>query len=240
MLEFWPGHENQFLCPREMTSLTVLLGRALNPTVGKNQHRWKKSLDKDICRVLDDAAKRLEWAWGVDMKAGSKSYPENTDYAFCEIKEWIKECRYPSQPEVERKSLKSLLKLGPPKSLSDLVDDAIIKTVYEDQNAGSYGDALRCAASGDRSSGRTFRKILNAVKVAYVINHYGTYAAPIPRVHFLHRNLLEIVDVLDLGDLTHEGIVEFLDDLCPCRKRHTQDAIRKLRKRVVRREPGPS
>ena len=209
----------------------------MNSGVGKNQHRWKKSLNSDICRVLDNAAKRLKWAWGVDMKDGSKSYPVNTDYAFYEIKEWIDECQQPSQPEVEHKSLKSLLKLGPPKCFSELVDDAIIKTVYEDRNAGSYGDALKCAASGDRSAGRAFRKILNAVKVAYVINHYGADTVPIPRVHFLHRNLLEIADLLHLGDLTHEGVVEFLDDLCPCRKRHTPEAIRKLRKRVVHRGP---
>jgi hypothetical protein len=222
-----------------MQDLTAFVGRALNSNVGKNQHRWKKSLNGDICRVLDDAAKRLEWAWGVDTEGGSKSYPVNTHYAFYEIKAWIEECQHPSRPEVEHKGLKSLLKLGPPKSFSELVDDAIIEIAYEDQNAGSYRDALRCAASGDRSAGRTFQKILNAVKVAYVMNHYGEYAAPKPRVHFLHRNLLELAHVLHVSDLTPEGMVEFLDDLCPCRERHTTGAIRKLRKRVVHRRPGP-
>jgi hypothetical protein len=220
-------------------NLTALVGRALNSNVSKNQHRWKKSLNGEMCRVLNDAAKRLEWAWGVDIKEGSKSYPVNTHYAFYEIREWIEECQQPSRPEVEHKSLKSLLKVGPPKRFSELVHDGLIKTVYEDRNAGSYSDALRCAASGDRSAGRAFRKILNAIKVAYFMDRYGPDAAPIPRVHFLHRNLLEIADLLKLADLTHEGIVEFLDDLCPCRKRHTPDAIRKLRKRAVRHSPKP-
>ena len=168
------------------------------------------------------------------MKDGPKSYPINTHYAFSEIREWIEECQQPNRPEIEHKSLKSLVK-GPPKCFSELVDDGLIKTVYEDRNAGSYSDALRCAASGDRSAGRMFRQVLNAIKVAYFINRYGPDAAPIPRVHFLHRNLLEITDLLNLSDLTHGGTVEFLDDLCPCHKRHTPDAIRKLRKRAVRR-----
>jgi len=205
--------------------------------VSKNQHRWKESLNADICGVLDDAAARLEWAWEVDMKY-PRSYPVNTDYAFYEIKEWIEECQRGSQPETERKPL-ILRRSRPPKNFSELVDDGIIRAVFEDQNVGSYNDALKCAASGDKSAHRTFRKILKAVEPAYLISHFGEEHAPRPRVHFLHRNLLEIADLLHLSDLTHEGIVEFLDDHCPCRKRHTPDAIRKLRKRVVRRRPKP-
>ncbi|SPE32803.1 hypothetical protein SBA2_700004 [Acidobacteriia bacterium SbA2] len=236
MFKFCPGHENHFPCPYEMTSLTVLVGRALNPTVGKNQHRWKNSLDDDMCRVLEDAAGRLEWTWEVDKK-DPKSYPVNTINAFYEIRGWMEDCKRGERPEVEHKGLR-LHKSRPPKRFSELVDDSFIKIVYEDQNAGSYSDALRCAASGDRSAGRTFRKILNAVKGAYFIVHYGEHAAPKPRVHFLHRNLLEIADELQLSDLTPEGMAEFLNDLCPCGKNHKPDAIRKLRRRTVHHRPG--
>lgn len=203
--------------------------------MSKNQHRWKKSLDANICGVLQDAAARLEWAWKVDTKH-PRSFPVNTYYGFCEIRGWIDACQRTGQPEIERKGLR-LRRSRPPKHFSELVNDGIIKAVYEDQNVGSYEDALKLAVSGDESSHFTFRKILNAVEPAYLIAHFGDDFAPKPRVHFLHRNLLEIVDLLHLSDLTHEGIVEFLDDLCPCGKRHTADAIRKLRKRTARRGP---
>ena len=213
------------------------MGKALNPPVAKNQHRWKRTLNGNMCSVLEEAAARLAWAWQVDLKH-PRSFPVNTNYAFYVINEWIEECQRGGQPEVERKS-PILRRSRPPRSFSELVDDGIIRTVFEDQNVGSYTDALKLAASGDKAAHSTFRKILNAVEPAYLVSHFGDNAAPKPRVHFLHRNLLQIVDVLDLRDLIHEGIVEFLDDLCPCRKTHTADAIRKLRKRVARRSPKP-
>lgn len=205
--------------------------------MGKNQHRWKRSLDADICSVLEDAAARLAWAWEVDMKH-PRSFPVNTSYAFCQINEWIEECERKGEPEVERKGL-VLRRSRPPRCFSELVDDGIVRAVFEDQNVGSYRDALKLAASGDKAAHFTFRKILKAVEPAYLISHYGDEHAPRPRIHFLHRNLLEIADVLHLNDLTHEGITEFLDDLCPCHKKHTADAIRKLRRRVARRGPKP-
>lgn len=166
-----------------------------------------------------------------------KSFPVNTNYAFGEIKEWIDECRRGGKPEIERKGLR-LRRSRPPKRFSELVDDGVIRAVFENQNVGSYSDALKLAASGDKSAHFTFWKILKAIEPAYLISHFGDDAAPKPKVNFLHRNLLDLADLLRLSDLTHEGIVEFLDDLCPCRKRHTADAIRKLRKRASRCGPG--
>jgi len=209
--------------------------RAFNPNVDKKQHRWKEWLDADMCGVLEDAAARLKWAWEVDMKH-PRSFPVNTHYGFCEIWEWIEECQRRGQPEVERKRL-VLRRSSPPTRFSELVDDGIIRSVFEDQNVGSYSDALRCAASGDKSAHRAFRKILKAVEPAYLIAHFGDEFAPRPRVHFLHRNLLDIGDLVQLSDLTPEGIVEFLDDLCPCGRRHKPDAVRKLRKRAAVRRP---
>ena len=160
----------------------------------------------------------------------------NTSYAFDEIDEWIKECQRRGEPKVERKGLPNP-RWRPPKRFSDLIDDRVIRAVFEDQNVGSYSDALKLAGSGNKAAHFTFRKILKAVEPAYRICHFGVDAAPKPRVHFLHRSLLELATSLDLSDLTHDGIVEFLDDLCPCGKRHTADAIRKLRKRTARRGP---
>jgi hypothetical protein len=215
--------------------LTALVGEALNPNVGRNQHRWKSSLGGDICGVLDDAAARLAWAWKVDMKY-PRSFPINTSYALDEIDEWIKECERGGEPKVERKGLPRP-KSRPPARFSDLVDDRAIRAVFEDQNVGGYSDALKLAASGDKAAHFTFRKILKAVAPAYLISHFGDSFIPKPRVHFLHRTLLELAKSLHISDLTHEGIVEFLDDLCPCHKRHTADAIRKLRGRAARRRP---
>jgi hypothetical protein len=75
------------------------------------------------------------------------------------------------------------------------------------------------------------RKITRALDLAYLIIYQGIEQAPKPRVHFLHRSLLDIADSAHLRDLTPEGIVEFFDDVCPCGVKHRQDAIRKLRKR---------
>lgn len=141
-----------------------------------------------------------------------------------------------AQPKVQ-KSFKLPPPPPPPKRLSELVDEKTIRTVYEQQNAGTYREALKLAASGDRKASLAWRKILHAVEAAYFINHYGDDAAPKPRVHFLHRELLEIADATDLKELTHQGFAEFLDDVCPCDKNHKTDAIRKLRKRWSRTHP---
>jgi hypothetical protein len=125
----------------------------------------------------------------------------NTSYAFCEIDEWIKECQRRGEPRIERKGL-PIPSSRPATRFSDLVDDGVIRAIFEDQNAGSYSAALKLAASGDKEAHRTFRKILKAVAPAYLICHFGDDTAPKPRVHFLHRNLLELATSLDLSDLT--------------------------------------
>jgi hypothetical protein len=178
---------------------------------------------------LETFGERLKRAWERDMEYPN-SYPLNTHFAFQEIKGWIVGLQSGSQGN--KKALKlALLRQPPPKRFSELVADGTIRAVYEEQNGGSFIDALARARSGDKSATRAFRKILNAVEAAYYIEHFGDDTAPKPRVNFLHRNLLEIADLSHLSDLTHEGVVEFLDDLCPCRKKHKPDAIRKLRRR---------
>jgi hypothetical protein len=198
--------------------------------MSKDRHRWKEWLGKDIRGVLEDAEERLEQAWQLDLTYPN-SYPLNTKHAFQEVKERILECQPQGRSQVSSKALKlGLLRTPPPKHFSDLVADGTIRAVYEEQNTGSYIDALRRARSGEKTATRAFRKILNAVEAAYYVEHFGDDAAPKPRVHFLHRNLLEIADSLD-PNWRHEAIVDFLDYLCPCHKKHGLDAIRKLRQR---------
>lgn len=199
--------------------------------MGKNQHRWKNWVDDRFRSVLEEAAKALEWAWKLD-KESPRSYPLNTWYLFIRIEEQLEE-QPQDQPEVH-KTIKLPSPPPPPKRLSELVDERAIGAVYEEQNDGTYKEALRLAASEDEKAPLAWRKILHAVDAAYLIARYGEQAAPKPRLHFLHRELLKIAALADMNDLSHEGIVEFLDDLCPCGKKHKSEAIRKLRRRLTR------
>jgi hypothetical protein len=178
---------------------------------------------------LNQSAQRLKWAWDTDKKY-PKSYPLNTDFAFTEIHRQLSAgSRDSSQIQQQFRELPS--PPPPPKSLSEIVHEKTIKAVYEQQNDGKYEDALKLAASGEREGAIAWRKILHAVNATYLIHTYGDEFIPRPRVQFLHRNLLEIADVVEMNDQTHEGIVEFLDDLCPCGERHEAETIRKLRRR---------
>jgi hypothetical protein len=194
-----------------------------------NQHRWKQWVSDHACCVLEKSAQRLKWTWDTDRKY-PKSYPLNTDYAFAQIHSELREgSRDRSQSEQETRELPS--PAPAPKRLSDLVHEKTIKAVYEQQNDGRYKDALKLAAYGEPKGSIAWRKILHAVNAAYLIHSYGEEFIPAPRVQFLHRNLLKIADVVEMDDVTHEGIVEFLDDLCPCGEKHEAETIRKLRNR---------
>lgn len=189
------------------------------------QHFWKNNLDDRLKAVFEDAKAHLKWAWKVDCKH-PKSYPVNTLHALGEIMQKVTNPTY----EPKRVTLQELKLQRPPKRLLELVDEMDIKGIYEDQNTGSYEEAIR-AAYGFGGS-RTWRKILRAIDAAYFFR-LGDELAPRPRVHFLHRKLLEIANAEPLKGLTVDGLSEFLDDLCPCGKKHKPDAIRKLRGRVV-------
>jgi hypothetical protein len=207
------------------------------PSVSKNQHRWRQWVTDDHkLNVIDGASERLTWAWETD-RDGSWSYPVHTDQAFFEIKEEIKNVHPPSQAQPQRKHRKLRLKRTV-KNFSELISDRTVEIVYESQNSGNYKDALNCAAFGqDRSARLTFRRLLKAAETAFEIDQIGIERFPKPRIHLLHRRLLELADQLGLGQLTHAGILEFLNDLCPCKSRHTIEAIRKLRKRARRGRP---
>jgi len=200
--------------------------------VSKNRHRWKVWIDDHrISEVLEDAAERLSWAWNVDKERPEK-FPVNTWYQFVQIEEQL-ENKTPV-----RKGIKVPPPPPPPKKLSDLVDDSVIKAAYEDQNDGRYEDALIEARGGFEAGYRAMRKVTRALDLAYLVIYQGIEQAPKPRVHFLHRSLLQIAESRHLRDLTQQGIVEFFDDVCPCGVKHSPDAIRKLRKRAGSRIPN--
>jgi hypothetical protein len=205
--------------------------------VSKNQHRWKESVDELTRNVLEEAAKNLKWAWSLDMKYPN-SYPLNTSYQFAQIEERLR-----GQSAI-RHGAKLRLPSRSPQSLGELLNEKTIKAVYEEQNQGTYKDALRQAAAGFKEGLSAWRKILRAAEGAYAIEYYAIELAPKPKVQFLHRNLLLLLAAAseDLRDfpLTDPGIAEFFDDVCPCGKGHKPDAVRKLRKRTensARRKP---
>jgi len=199
----------------------------------KNQHRWKKSVDHHIRQLLEEGAEILAWAWSLD-KESPNSFPINTEVNLHQIRREILEYQERDKPKLPRKPL-HLRRARAPRCLADLVNDQTIRVVYENQNDGTYDEALRVARSGDRAASRTFRKILNALAAAYQITHFGEEAAPKPRTQYLHRALLHLADLAGLSDLTHSGMLEFFEDLCPCGDKHTAESVRKLRMRIRRR-----
>jgi hypothetical protein len=194
--------------------------------VSKNPHRWKGSVDDRTRVLLDRCAKWLQRSWDLDKK-NSGYYPMNTWMAFMETRDSLST----NSPEVPGKGIK--VALAPrPQTLLEFLSEKTISAIYHEQNEGSYSEALGQAIAGDAKS---WKKILRAIDASYYVYLYGDQASPTPRNHFLHRNLLEIADLTLLGDLTHEGVVEFFDDMCPCGKKHQPDAVRKLRRRLARR-----
>lgn len=194
----------------------------------ENQHRWKRSLNPRTVEVLEEAAQRLEVSWEWDRK-DPESYPINTDHVLCET---VARLRAPSQVQPTEKGLPP--SSPPAKSVHDLIDESTVRTLYEQQHAGSYERALKQASEGFSRGFAAWRKIANSLTAAYRIDFGGTDFIPKPRVHFLHRELLDIAKMLELDQLTSKGLVEFLDDVCPCGKKHTSEALRKLGKRLAK------
>lgn len=193
-------------------------------SVGKNRHRWKLSLSDRRARFLEEQREHLVWAWELDKEA-PKSFPVNTANVLHEIKEQLAKKKEPT----DLKGSKLVFPVPAPKTLAELISDRMVEVVYESQNTDTYLGALKEADRGNRSK---FRKILRAVEKAYIMHQMGEQAGTPPKVDFLHRGLLETAELSGLAYLKNEGILEFIDDLCPCGKLHSPDAIRKLRKRL--------
>jgi hypothetical protein len=198
--------------------------------VSENQHRWKGWIEDDRVRgIFEGVAKGLERAWMLDRK-NPTSFPTNTWWLFVQVEEELK-----NEP-----TKAAGIKVRPPRipeKLSELIAEPTIKGAYEDHNEGSYEDALKLAAMGYDEGYAAWRKITRALDVAYLTIHYGVDAAPMPRVHFLHRKLFEFAESEHLKGLNLEGLVEFFDDICPCGKTHKTDALRKLKARIDKSAP---
>lgn len=195
--------------------------------VSKNQHRWKRWLDELSVRIVEDLGELLDWSWKRDSDY-PKSYPVNTLGVFRQFHEQL-------SPKHDRKSKRRGLRRPPPvRDFADLFHEADIKFIYEQQHDDLYSDALKIAAARNLGSSKAFHNLMKAAKASYDLSRGGEQYMPKPKIHFLHRELLEIAVRLALDDLTNDGLQEFFEDICPCGKKHNAEAIRKLKKRKAR------
>lgn len=192
-----------------------------------NPHRWTEWVSKHAKDVLKAYANHLKKAWAEDKK-DPRSFPLNTGELLFEL-----EKRLTQGPENEGTQEWQLSRPSP-RRLSDLVDEKLVKIVFEQQNTDSYERALWLAAFGGKRRNLAWRKISLAVNAAYLIKVDGLHAIPRPRVDYLHRELLKMAEQLKISKLTHAGIAEFLDDICPCGIKHRPGTVRKLRNRWSR------
>lgn len=188
------------------------------------------SLSESQIELLKDTAKQLRIAWKRDTETPDR-YPWDTDYVFCRATE-----------DLQGKSPRVISEFPPPRKprcLYDLVAERSIKASYEDHNRGSYEQALKLASKGEgKNSWAAFQKILRAMERVYLASYFALELLPAPKVHFLHRRLLELAKVVRMEDpkyLRDKWLVDFLDDLCPCGKAHSKEAVRKLKERLPRR-----
>jgi len=157
------------------------------PNKRADQHRWRNSVSDQIQRHLENAAKELKESWSIDG-GDPRSYPFMSEIVLNELRDRIRyqprSTKLPSVPEPQPQP--------EPEKLMDLIEEKIVRAVYEDQNSGNYKDALRKASAGGKRGLAAWRKILRSIDRAYEIGIHGAGVAPMPRIHFLHRELLDI------------------------------------------------
>jgi hypothetical protein len=193
-----------------------------------NQHRWEKMVEpEEAVTLLWVAKKRLKAAWKWDQQDPMR-YPINTSYALSEVRASL-------SMRVRSHRVKMLGLPKKPRKLADLAPEKLIKTIWEDQNRGTYQDALRRAALVEfkkhKESWKVFQGIVRAMETAYLVNYLGYEVLQKPKVSILHRGLNRIAWDVKLQGLTGSGFAEFLDDLCPCGITNHDGVVRKLWRR---------
>lgn len=187
-------------------------------------------LDPAQMKLVENAKRDLARAWRYDQQY-PRSFPINVDNVLSDLRARLR------SPRLEQSGISLPAPRPTPKHLLDLVDEKIVKEVFEQQNSGSYLAALATASEGGTSGAAAFRKIVNTMYFAYGISLYGADLAPKPRVELLHRALLDIAGRLD--DFTIEGARNFLEYMCPCPKKHSLEAVKKLKERTLSASSSP-
>jgi len=183
-------------------------------------------LDEREVQVLEELALNLAWSWRIDART-PKSFPMNTYHLIWEAKNQL----FPKKtPDTKRRKMPR--PSPPPKRFADLLSEERMKFIYEHQHNESYEDAVALAGKWGRDSSRAFHKLIRVAQVDYGATMSGLDEMPKPKVHLLHRELLDIAVKLTEDDFTNAGFEEFFEDICPCKRKHNAEAIRKLRKRT--------
>jgi hypothetical protein len=165
-------------------------------------------------------------AWRID-KSGSGDYPMSTARLIGELKSKL----YGWRPRRIRK----LPALKTPKRLSDILDEKLVRDVYEYLHEEPLKNAF--ARFNTKEGGRAFDKISEAVVVALDVSRLGEQGLPRPRGNWLHRQLLELAAAAKLRHLTDRDMAEFFNDLCPCGATHTRETMKKFRQRRSAHRP---
>jgi hypothetical protein len=200
-----------------------------------SRYRWTEWIGSpEIVSFLWQAKEQLRIAWERDKKY--KRYPMNTSYLLGHLrgKLW----RNASGKRPVKQQRKRFLVARTPRTLSELVPERYVRSIWEDQHSGNFDDAIRIAAqlgpdSGDRPW-KVFRGILKAMEDAYYVAFFGHDILPMPKVSLLHRGLKKLAIEAGLEDQTREGFAEFFDDLCPCGLKNHREAVRKMESRSER------
>jgi len=197
------------------------------------RHRWVELLEvtedgNKTLKILLKVTNRLKNASKWDRK-DPDDYPINTYWALAEIENSL------SKQLLVKGSLRYYKNARKPRRLADLVEDGAIASVWEDQNSGTFADALRQAAVIDDDNAKqcwkVFQSIIRAMESAYLSEFLGWEFLRKPRVNILHTGLNRIAIAGGLKDQTRQGFAEFLDDLCPCGIKDHSGAVRQLSRR---------
>ena len=194
------------------------------------QHAWVGYLElPEIEPLLWQSVEPLKAAWKRDQKH-PKAYPADTSYVLAEIQQRV----------TRRMGVRSpgrFLSLKIPKTLSELVSEGTIKSIWEENHNGSFEEAIARAAASDyknpNKSWKVFQGIIRAMETAYLVEYWGLEFMGMPKVNILHKGLDEIA-AAGIGDQMERGFAEFLDDLCPCGLKKHREAVRKLASRSAR------
>ncbi len=189
---------------------------------------WEKWIESESHRELLWSAKaNLRSSWEKD-RGDRRSYPINTSHTISILLDSLSN-------RSKKRLTTSLPEPKAPKTIGELVPDKLIRTIWSENHAGSFTDALKKAAgfgtASNEESYQVFSQILGTIEIAYRVSLFGWFALPKPKVNILHRGLDLVAKAAGLGGQSEIGFSEFLDDLCPCGLKQHREAVRKMRRR---------
>jgi hypothetical protein len=195
-----------------------------------SRHAWAEYVESpEVRNLLWMSKERLKLAWESDRK-DPKAYPLNTSYVLATIQEGV-------TARSRKRSTKLRFTLNP-RRLAELVREKLVKSIWEENHAGKFEDAIAQATPRNskefNNSWRVFQGIIRAMEAAYLVDYWCQEFMPRPKVNILHKGLDQTAKAAGIGHQIQKGFAEFLDDLCPCGLKRHREAVRKLSSRSKR------